>query len=387
MKYRLFTILTVLLFLGASCIRLEDLAKQRAEQAEQAQGDILVGAVAPWSAIDVMLWEGMAMAMDEINDAGGVLGRKIKMMKRDDEASAEKGVLIAQEFGENPDLVAVVGHYQSIVTVPASVVYQYYGILLLSAVDTDPDLTRQGFSLIFRTAPNDEDYGKKLMEYFQEKGYRRLVFYVGRNEYGRDFTDAFATAVQREGLQILDGESYDDLSSVGEFRKVLRRWKELYSFDALVLSGKLPQAGIIIREARRLGLEKPIIGGIALDRNELLTMFGKEVKDVFLLSNFDPYSKKPEVRNFVKAFQKRHGKTPDVLAAQGYDTVYTLAYAIRHAKSTSPPKMADALRAAKNLKGVTGVMRFSQDGVRIVDNIFIKMVENGQFKRLNAETN
>ncbi len=257
MKYRLFTILTVLLFLCASCIRPEDPAKQRAEQAEQAQGDILVGAVAPWSAIDVMLWEGMAMALDEINDAGGVLGRKIKMIKRDDEVSVEKGVLIAQEFGENPDLVAVVGHYQS-----------------------------------------------------------------------------FATVAHREGFQILDGESYDDLSSVGEFRRVLRRWKKRYSFDAIVLSGKLPQAGIIIREARRLGLEKPIIGGIAQDRIELLTMLGKEVKDVFLPTIFNPYSKKPEVRNFVKAFQKRHGKTPDVLAVQGYDTLYTLAHAIRHAKTT-----------------------------------------------------
>ncbi len=81
------------------------------------------------------------------------------------------------------------------------------------------------------------------------------------------------------------------------------------------------------------------------------------------------------------------GVVGTVQAAHGYDTVYTLAYAIRHAKSTSPPKMADALRAAKNLKGVTGVMRFSRDGVRIVDNIFIKMVENGQFKYLNTETN
>jgi len=332
-----------------------------------------------------MLWEGIALAVDEINSEGGVLGRKIKMIKRDDEDSVEKAIVIAQELGENPDVVAVLGHYQSFITIPASVVYQYYGILLLSTVCTHPDLTRQGFPLVFRAVPNDEDYGNILGEFCQEKHYKRLVFYVGQNKYGHDFTSALAAASLRYGLQILDEESYDDFSGVSEFRRVLNHWKEHYSFDAIVLSGKLPQAGIIIREARELGLEKPIIVGVALDRKELLTILGKEVKDVFLPTDFDPHSKKTEVQNFVKAFQKRHGKTPGVLASHGYDTIYTLAYAIEHANSTSPPKMADALRAIENLKVTTGAMHFSQSGDRILEYVCIKMVENGQFKYLHTE--
>ena len=180
MKYIYLSILTVLLALYG-CLLPEDPAKQRAEQADEVKGDILVGAVAPWSGIDTMLWEGIAMAVDEINEAGGLLGRKIKLIKRDDESSVEKGVLIAQEFGETSGIVAVVGHYESFVTIPASVVYQYYGILMLSTVDTDPDLTDQGFSLVFRTTPDDTVYGNRLADFCLEKNYDRFVLYLHRD--------------------------------------------------------------------------------------------------------------------------------------------------------------------------------------------------------------
>jgi branched-chain amino acid transport system substrate-binding protein len=386
MKTRYLPILAILLVL-CGCLLQEDPAEYRAEQAEQFQGNILVGAVAPWSAIDVMLWEGISMAVNEINDAGGVLDRKIEILKRDNEGSLEKAIAISQEFGENPEVVAVIGHYHSSIVMPASVAYQYYGILLLCPVDADPHLTNQGFPLVFRTSPDDEDYANKLEEFCQQRDYRRLVSYVGKHEDAREFTEVFATVAHREGFQILDEESFDTLSNTGEFQRVLNRWREHLSFDAIILSGEFPQTGIIIREARRIGFEKPIIGGISLDRNGLLTMLGKKVKGVFLPTDFDPHSEEPEVRDFVKGFRKRHGKTPNALAAHGYDTVHALAYAIRQAKSASPPQMAEALRDATDLKGVTGAIRFHRNGARVVDSVFIKMVDDGEFKYLDAVPN
>lgn len=383
MTYRLTTILMALLIVAASCIVPEDPAGEREDRAKQARGDILVGAVAPWSTIDVMLWEGMAMAMDEINHSGGVLGRKIRVLKRDDESNVKKGILIAQKLGENPEVVAVVGHYESFITIPASVVYQYYGLLMLSTVDTNPDLTRQGFSLVFRTVPNDIEYGKRVAEFCRGKGFNQLLVMLQRSEYGRDFSDAFATVAQSAALHILDGASYDRMTSAKELQRILKLWKERYSFDAILLSGELPRSATIIREARRIGIKQPIIGGIAMDQKRILTLVGKETKDVFLPTNFDPHSKSTEVQEFVKNFQKRYGRMPDVMAAQGYDTVHALAYAIKKAGSTVPSEMAKALRSANNLRGATGNMWFSKDGDRIMDRIFIKMVEDGQFNYLN----
>jgi branched-chain amino acid transport system substrate-binding protein len=383
MTYRLKTILMVLLFLLPSCIMPEDPAKEREERAKQARGDILVGAVGPWSAIDNMLWEGIAMAVDEINHSGGLLGRKIRVLKRDDESTVKKGILIAQEFGENPDLVAVVGHYESFITMPASVVYQYCGLLMLSTVDTNPGLTRQGFPLVFRTVPNDIEYGKKLADFCRQKGFNQLLVMLQRSEYGRDFSDAFATVAQSAALHILDGASYDRMTSAKELQGILKLWKERYSFDAILLSGELPRSAAIIREARLMGIKQPIIGGIAMDQKRILTLVGKETKDVFLPTNFYPHSKSTEVLEFVKNFQKRYGRMPDGMAAQGYDTIQALAYAIKKAGSTVPSEMAKALRSADNLRGATGNMWFSKDGDRVMDKIFIKMVEDGQFNYLN----
>ncbi len=387
MKYIRATILTAMLFLlCTACLVPEDSAKERAERAREARGDIVVGAVASWSAIDVMLWEGIAVAADEINAAGGILGRKLRILKRDNEGSVEKGLLIAQEFGENQDLVAVVGHYQSFITVPASVVYQYYGILLLSTVDTNPDLTRQGFSLIFRSVPDDMEYGKQLADFCRQKGLDRLMVLLERNEYGRDFSDAFATMAQSQALQILDGASYDQMTKEETIEKVLQQWIEHYSFDAVLLSGELPRAAAIIGEARRIGIHQPILGGVAMDQNRLLKLAGKEADNIFLPTDFNPHAESPEIQRFVKAFGKRYDCAPDVMAAQGYDTVYALAYAIETAGSASPPDMARALRSMDDRIGVTGSLRFSDSGARVVDRIYIKRVENGQFRYLKPDT-
>ena len=387
MTDRLIPVLVLLFFLCTGCLWLDDPGQERAKQAKTAQGHIVIGAVAPWKRIDVMLWEGIQMGVDEINQRGGLLGRKFRVIRRDDDDSVEKGVAIAQELAMNPDLVAVLGHYQSFVTIPASVVYQYYGILMLCTVDTDPHLTDQGFSLVFRTVPDDMEYGKKLALFCSQKGYREMVCFINKSEYGRDFSDAFVTAARELGIEMVDSASYGDTSTVTEIQETLRLWKEYAVFDAILLSGSLPKAAVVVSEARSLGIQAPIIGGIALDRKKLADLVDKSVKNVFVPSDFNPNIRKPEVERFVKSFRKRYGKTPDVLAAQGYDTVRCLAYAIREAGTTSPPKMAEALRHAKDLKGMTGILQFTDSGARIVDNICIKVLENGRFRFLEDRAN
>lgn len=387
MTNRLIPVLMFLLFFCTGCILPDDPAAERVKHAETARGDIIIGAVAPWQKIDTLLWEGLQMGFEEINARGGLLGRKLRVIRRDDGDSVEKGVAIAQEFGMNSDLVAVVGHYQSFVSLPASVVYQYYGILMLCTVDIDPQLTEQGFPLIFRTVPNDTDYGRKLALFCNQKGYREMLCFIQKNEYGRDFSNAFDTAAGNMGIRLVDSVSYDDTTSVTEIQEKMHLIKEYLSLDAILLSGDLPKAAVIISEARRHGINAPIIGGIALNRKELATLVGKSVKDVFVPSNFNPNTNTPEVRRFVEAFRKRYGKTPDVLAAQGYDTVRCLAFAIQKAGSTSPPKMAEALRCANNLKGLTGMLQFTNTGARVVDDIYIKGLENGRFRFLEDRPN
>ena len=385
MTYRLITILVVLLLACTSCMEPDNLAEKKAVLAEQSHGDILVGAAAPWSTLDGLLWGGMEMAMDEINDAGGILGRRIRLVRRDDEGKVEKGIQIAQKFADNPNIVAVIGHYQSFVTIPASVIYQYYGILLLSTVVTDPKLTREGFSLVFRTVPDDNAFCAKLNTLSARKGVNQFLLYHDSTESGRSLADAFEIANEQAGITILDQQSYNRYTTVRDFKRVLTLWKQSYSFEAIFVAGGLPMAGSFIKTARNMGVNQPILGGLVLDDKKLLPILGDTVTDVFVPTTFDPNSQESQVRKFVKDFKKRYGKIPLTLAAQGYDTVYALAEAIKRAGSTSPPAMAKALLLGSGFQGLTGRVYFDARGRRLGTNIGIKEVKDGQFVYLQTK--
>lgn len=383
MIYRLLSLLMILFL--SSCLGPDDPAELRAVRAEKATGDILIGAVAPWASLDVMLWEGIEMAVEEINAAGGILDRRIRIIKRDDKDIVRKGVIIAQEYAENPDMVAIIGHYESFVTMSASVVYQYYGILLLSTAATAPELTREGFSLIFRMVPDDTIYGKKLAKFCLKHRYKRILVFQQITPAGRDLANAFVIAALEMGIEILYRQEYDFFTTENDFQRLLLRANERYRFDAILLTGQLAQSGTFIDIAREMGIEKPIIGGLDLERAELLKMVGPKVSNIFLPTTFNPDSAEKRVRRFVEAFKRRYGKVPDTQAAQAYDTVHTLAYAIKQAGCTAPPKMAEALYSVKGLEGMTGPISFDAQGNRLGTNIVIKVVKDGRFEYLPYE--
>ena len=327
------------------------------------------------------------MALDEINEAGGIRGRRIRIIKRDDENITGKGLIIAQEYAENPDVVAVIGHYESYVTTSASVVYQYYGILLISTVATNPKLTHEGFSLVFRMVPDDTIYGQRLARFCLKQGYKRVLVYQQVGAVGRDLADSFAVASEGLDIQILDWQKYDSFTSREDFQRLLARARDRYRFDAIFLAGHFSQSGVFIDTARKMGIGTPIIGGLNLERAELLKIVGPKVDNVFLPTTFDPAPPEKRVRQFVNTFKKRYGKIPDTLAAQAYDTVHALAYAIRKAGTTAPPKMAEALHSAERLEGMAGPVHFDAQGNRLGTNIIIKVIKDGQFQYLPSEAN
>ena len=362
MKYKIIGLLILLIGIVA-CNRAENPAQERARYIEKSKGDVIIGVAAPWSSLEDKLWNGIEMARREINSSGGVLGRKIRIIKGDDEASVTKGLVVTQQFVENKDLVAVLGHYNSYVSISVSIIYQYYGILMLSPMSTSPKLTDRGFGLIFRYIPSDAAFGKKLADFSKKMGYKSMVIYHANDEYGKGLANAFEMQAEKDGIQILDRISYDSLSTPRQFRKDLSYWKKNYYFDAIFLAGVTPQVAQFIREARDLGIMVPIVGGDGLDSPELLQIVGEERgNDIYVGSVFNPESSKEKVRKFVQKFKKIYGIIPDAAAAQGYDALMVLAYAIKRAGSTVPGKIADALHSIKNWMGVTENHTFNERG-------------------------
>jgi branched-chain amino acid transport system substrate-binding protein len=372
--------LIILIFGLIACARGENPAEERAKLAEQADGEIIIGAAAPWSHIQDRLWEGIQIAVQEVNQKGGVLGRKIRVIRGDDEASVTKGQAIAQQFAETEDMVAVIGHYNSYVTVPTSIIYEYYGLLMLTPMSTSPKLTQQGFKLIFRNIPDDNAFGRELADFCANRGYKSMVIYHANDDYGIGLANAFEMQSEKNGIAILDRLDHDSLTSPRMFRKDLMYWKDNFYFDAIFLAGVNPQVALFIREARKLGITVPVVGGDGLDSPELIQIAGENADNTFVGSVFNPERPDKKTVEFVEAFSNKFKATPDTAAAQGYDAVHVIAHAINKARSTVPHKIADALHATKNWEGVTGIHTFNEKGDVVDKKISIKVVRDGRFQ-------
>jgi len=366
-------VLFILLFVGA-CGGRRDIAEERAYRAARADGEIIIGVV---ERREGPTWKAIQMAVEEINAAGGVLGRKIQVIQQDDEYSVTKGKLVAQQFAANLDMVAVIGHGNSDVSIPASATYEFSGLLMLSPTATAPKLTQQGFKLVFRNIPSDEKVGSQMADFAARQGYKRMMILSAKDAYGRGLGNIFEKWAGEVGITVVDRVSYRDGES--NFQQVLTNWKDL-DFDAIFIAGRNPEAAHFIAQAREQGLTQPILGGDGLMDGNLLRIAGEAAEGTVVATYFHPDDPRPEVQQFNAAFQEKYGTLPDFGAAQGYDAVKLLAYAMEQAGSTVPVEVAETLRAMERWPGVTGPHTFSQSGDVIGKPIALNIVQDSQFE-------
>lgn len=366
--------------LVTGCSGSDNPADNRAKKALKSTGDILIGAASPWGEKRNLLWEGISMAVNEINQGGGLLsGRKISVVKGDDKGDLTTGQIVAQSFADNEHIVAVLGHSGSYVSIPVSIMYQYYGLVMVSPLSTGYKLTTQGYAKIFRNIPNDRIFGAKLAEFCRKKGFNNILIYNINDDYGRGQSNAFEISSLNNGLTVLDRSSYDDLSTARNFRDEIKFWQDNYDFDAIFLAGTMPKAAEFVLEARKMGVTVPIVGGDALDNPRLIEIAGKAADNVYVGTVFHPDFDYPAMKTFLEKFQKTYNKNPDIAATQGYEAMMVIAEGIKNAGNTVPADIAKALHSSKSFKGLTGEFSFDENGDVVGKPLIMKVVRDGKF--------
>jgi branched-chain amino acid transport system substrate-binding protein len=349
---------------SAACGNAGTPAEQRGTRARAATGEIVIGAAWPWKARENLLYaQGMDMAIDEINSAGGIRGRRLRVLKEDDQETVDQGRVTAQTLSANPDVVAVIGHLESYITVPAAAIYDLAGVVLLAPTSTDPALTEQGYKFVFRTTFTDRQVGSHMAGVSLDRGYRRMVIYYMGDRYGRSLANAFEETFKSGGGEVVDRQSYDPNEPANPRRldSLVDGWKDR-QLHAIFIAGEAPQAALVLAAARRKGFAIPVLGGDALGTPELFAAGEETVEGVTLVSPFHADDPRAEVRRYCAAFEKRYGKPPDTAAALAYDTVNVLAEAMKRAPSTAPADLAPALHAISDWRGVTRVFSFEPSG-------------------------
>ena len=343
--------------------------------------DITIAAVWPWEAHpDLRYAQGLEMAVDNINDAGGVLGRPIRVMAVDDRQSVNEGRLVAQRLAENPEIMAVIGHLQSYVTVLAAAIYDLAGLVLVAPAATSAELTSKGYRRVFRATLTDQIIGSHLAELAQLREYRRMAIYYVRSDYGRALANAFEEHSYNLDVAVVARQSYDPNQDFSQrlLEPVLQEWGQM-DLDAVFLAGQVPGAGRVIAAIRSAGIEVPILGSDAMGSPSLIAEGGVAVEGTVVASFFHPDDPRPEVRSFVNDFRARSGHDPDVASALGYDAVRLLGHAMELAGSPAPESVANALHGMNEWTGVTGSFAFDESGDLVGRRPIYVVVRDGGF--------
>ena len=359
-----------------------DPATLRAERAAQAEGDLVIGVAWPWEARTVGLYaEGLDMAVEEVNADGGVVGRPLRLVRGDDGESVDGGRLVAQRFADDPDVVAVIGHLNSHVTIPAADIYERGGLLMLTPASTAPELTRRGHRHVFRSVHDDEDVGRQMVDLAADNGWRRVFVVYVRTAYGEGLATAFEGAATDSRVDVVGRAAYgSDGSGLDALVDDIRQTRDARGVDAVFLAGVPPEAGSVIAALRRGGVGAPIFGGDALDTVELVESAGGTAEGVYVASVFHPDDPRPESQAFRQAFEARYGTAPDSWAARGYEAVRVLAQAMEAAGSAAPGAVAAALRDGGQVSGITGPFGFDDKGDVVGKRLVTAVIRDGAFQ-------
>jgi branched-chain amino acid transport system substrate-binding protein len=300
--------------------------------------------------------EGVRMAVDEINAAGGIKGKKLRVITYDDKGDASAvGVAVTRLINKD-GVVAVLGEVASSLSLAAAPICQENQIPMVSTSSTNPAVTEVG-DMIFRVCYIDPFQGWACAKFAREsdrlKAQTAAILYDQAAAYAVGLADEFEKSFVSMGGRIVAKKSYTagDQDFSPQLTAILSS-----QADIVFIPGYYTDVGNIAIQARRLGLDKPLLGGDGWDSAHLGEKARDAIEGCFYSNHYSHEDPKPVVRDFLRKYQERHGKIPDALAPLGYDAAKMLAQAMERAKSLSGPDIADELAKTKDFDGVTGVV-------------------------------
>lgn len=325
--------------------------------------------------------EGTLLAIEEINAAGGVLGKQIELRTEDNLSKAGESANIVNKLIAKDKVVAILGEVASSRSLEAAPICQQNGIPMISPASTNPKVTEVG-DYVFRVCFIDPFQGTVMANFAQKtlKATKVAVFTDVKSDYSKGLAKFFKEGFSKTGTLTAE---LDYSGGDKDFKAQLTTIKNSNP-DAVFVPGYYTDVALIRIQARQLGLNVPFFGGDGWEGADLLTIGKDAVEGDYFSTHYSPEAGSPKGKVFVEAYKKRYnGKVPDAMAALGYDSAMILADAIKAAGSTEGVKIRDALAAVTNYEAVTGTMKLNEkrDAEKAA---VILQVKNGAFQYLET---
>ncbi|MCD1636924.1 ABC transporter substrate-binding protein [Martelella sp. FLE1502] len=297
------------------------------------------------------------IALEKFN-ASGELPVPVEIIYEDSRSDAKEGVTIARKFADNDEIVAVLGDFTSGVSMASAQVYQREGVPQLSQTASHPDYTKIS-PYQFRNITTQAQEGPFNADWMNEEGYKKIAVISEQTDWGQTVVDNFAEEVKANGGEIVFSEYFN--RGLPDFRSIITKIERAEP-DAIYTGFFYEDGANFLKQAKQLGLDIPIFSTSAAYSPQLIELAGTDADGLHLTATFMPNDDRPEVQEFVAAWEEERGDLPGQFPAQAYDAVNIMLDAIVRAyPDVTRDSVRDALAGTTDFPGVTGVTTFGPD--------------------------
>lgn len=350
---------------------------------------VKIGAASPLTGpqahIGIDIRNGVELAIEDANSANlEIGGRKVKfeMIAEDDEANPTKATTVAQKLVDSK-VAAVVGHFNSGASIPASKIYSDAGIPQISPSSTNPKYTLQGFKTTFRVVAHDDQQGPTLGRFAIEKLKARTIAVIDDSTaYGQGLADAFEATVKAGGAKVVAREHTTDKDT--DFKAILTRIRGRKP-DLLMFGGIDPQAGPMVKQMAELGIKAKFMGGDGMQTPNFIKLAGNAAEGVMASIPGLPKEQMPGGSAFLEKYKAKYKAEVELFAPMGYDAVMVVIDAMKRAGSTEPSRFLPEVGKTR-YQGVIGPIAFDGKGDLVNGPITIYVVKRGKWEALETVT-
>jgi branched-chain amino acid transport system substrate-binding protein len=314
---------------------------------------------------------GIEMAINEANAAGGVKGKKLAVRVYDSQGRPEEGAQAATRLITQDRVVVILGEAASSVSMAMAEKAQAAKVPMITPTSTSPEVTKKG-DYIFRVCFIDDFQGLVMAKFAREnlKLSKVAVLRDNKAAFSMGLADVFIKTFKGLGGEIVSDESYSKGDT--DFRAQLTAIKQRRP-EAVFVPGYYTDVGIIARQAREIGLKVPLLGGDGWDSDKLYELGGSALEGSYFSNHYSPDNPDPTLQQFLAKYKQTYGSVPDSVGVLAYDAARVAIEAMKRAPDLSGPALRDTIAATKDFPGISGRITLDANRDAVKEAVVLKV--------------
>lgn len=339
-----------LLFFSAACSAPEEETLYNGDDATE----VTIGVAYPVASLagDTFFEAGLEMAVADVNAAGGVMGKPVSLLIRDDQNDTTLATQIAQTFIDQ-GISSVIGHWSTNVTYIVEDFYEEAGVVMITPNATGDDIFDYEYDYIFRMISTNDEYALAIADYIADAGLDNIAIYYSDDVYGDGFASILEVELAQHGIIVADRVNNLSDTNVNRIRD---RWRA-FDCGGVIIAAVMPEAAEAVNLIQSMGLDLPIFGADNFDRRSFLPSIQGSISNLYHAR----YNDDNLDAGFASRFLDAYGHLPDVFAVTAYECVMILCDAMNEAKSTEGADIAAFLKGVTDYQTISTTLTYNAE--------------------------